>query len=94
MALTDLVGHIEYTNPALRALWGLAEMPPLEGKLISDFWGTNWMSVAWNCLRTGEPWHGTPTPCGVDGRPLHASVEFGAQPAEIRVAFKRCVAPK
>jgi PAS domain S-box-containing protein len=91
LALTDLVGHIEYTNPALRALWGLTDTPPLEGKLISDFWGTNWMAAAWNCLRTGEPWRGTPTACGADGRPLRASVAPIWNKADEMIGLVVCV---
>ena len=74
LALTDLVGHIEYANPALRALWGLSETLALEGTFISDFWGANWMPAAWHCLRTGQPWHGAPTARGAGGLVLSGSV--------------------
>jgi PAS domain S-box-containing protein len=74
LALTDLVGHVEYANPALRALWGVPDTTALAGKLLSDFWGSNWMQAAWHCLKTGESWHGVPTTRGAGGLALRASV--------------------
>ena len=74
LTITDLVGHIEYANPAWRAMWGLSAEPPVDGRLISDFWGSDWMPAAWHCLQTGEPWHGTLAAPGADGRAIRASV--------------------